>query len=110
MKVEKSQREIVKFEIVDDIPAREDPVLLSILQVDPDTGYPATSLESVYEKVNDPEIREYIRQRLNPVVGEMSRTDNPDEAIEMLPGIGESRIAYAQRVRDYILNNSKSDE
>lgn len=102
LKVENYQREKVHFDILDDVPVRDDQVLLSILQVDPDTGYPAPSLEYAYERVNDPEIREYIRQRMIAVPGAGSRTDDPDEALELVPGVQENRLAYAQRVRDYI--------
>lgn len=110
LKIENFQRERVSIETVDDIPVRQDQVLLSILQIDPDTGYPAPSLEYAYERVNDPEIREYIRQRMIPVPGAGSRTDDPDEALELVPGSLENRLAYAQRVRDYISKLSQPQD
>lgn len=88
-----------------------DPLLCEIFAPDPRTNLPHSDLHVIMSRDSRPEVAQFIRDTLMQPLGDGIRSDNEDDAIEMVKGHNESFIDYAERLRAFVeKTNAKSDK
>ena len=89
-------------------PVADDSILKLIFSIDPNTGLPSSDLTRGLQNITNPEVANYIRERLqSPVTGQSSSPDD-DVNIALCYHRGETRDEYIARLTDYF-DIAKSD-
>lgn len=102
-----SQSQSFNFDGVD---KTQDETLKMIFAPDPLTGCPRSDLAIIMSKDSRPEISEFIRNTLMQPLGKQSRTENPDDAIELTRSRGETLQAYGDRLKAIVQKYNKKDD
>lgn len=89
------------FSIPSEDSSPTNPLITEIFAPDPVTHLPHSDLHIVMSNDSRPEVAQFIRDQLMQPLGDCVRTDNEDDALEMVKSRHESFVEYAERLRSF---------
>ena len=89
-----------------------EPILDVIFAPDPRTGFPRSDLMYIMSRDARPEVANFIRDTLMQQGGQVSGSQDPDSAIDLVKDRRESFEQYSERIKSIIAKyeNIKSNE
>lgn len=97
------------FESAEPAPAVEDDSILNLLfAADPVTGFPSSDPTAGLQNITNPEVANYVREKLQSPVTGMTSSGDADVDMALAYHRGESRDEYIARLSDYF-DAAKSD-